>query len=99
MLQLSSTIKSKLNWIRLTRLYKRRGFRKAIRVELILTHFYMRNFEEVLPGSSFLDEELNAIRGGVSENVLAVCDIGKKGDLTCSIGQIGIDDPKEMDAC
>lgn len=46
-----------------------------------------------------LDEELNAVRGGASDNTVAECGGGKKGDIECHMGKITIAQVQELVAC
>lgn len=61
----------------------------------------MKRFKEIIPVSTLLDEELNAIRGGASDQTVAECGGGKKGDIDCSMGKITITiaEAKELIAC
>jgi hypothetical protein len=59
----------------------------------------MKRFQEIIPVSALLDDELNAVRGGASDQTVVECLGGKKGDLECSMGKITLTEVKELIAC
>lgn len=59
----------------------------------------MNRFQEIIPVSALLDDELNAVRGGASDQIIAECGGGKKGDLDCDMGKITMSQVQELVAC
>ena len=61
----------------------------------------MKRYKEIIPVSTLLDEELNAIRGGAADTTVAECGGGKKGNIECNMGKITITiaEVKELVAC
>lgn len=60
---------------------------------------HMKRFQEIIPVSALLDDELNAVRGGASDQTVAECGGGKKGDIDCSMGKITLTQVEELVAC
>lgn len=49
----------------------------------------LTDFEAIMPESKLLDEEMNALRGGIGGNIITIkCDAGQLSDGTlCAVGQ------------